>query len=125
MARIAIVDDSRLARTVAVATLRKAGHAVTEIEPASLFDVLKALRNDPPDLLVTDYLMPGCPGLSLVRACHEEASLRGMKVLMVTAHHDDEIQERLLRVGVDRFLHKPFPPEILAAVADSLLAQED
>ena len=44
MGRIMIVDDSRLARTFAAACLRKQGHEVLEVDPTSIFDVLKAVK---------------------------------------------------------------------------------
>lgn len=123
MARIAIVDDSRLARTYTATVVRKAGHEATEIDPSSIFDVLKLLRDNPPDMLLTDYLMPGCPGVSLARACHEDPALAAIPIVVITAHHDEEVEDRLKRVGVSAFLHKPFEPEGLAAVIRELLPE--
>jgi len=125
MARIAIVDDSRLARTYSATCLRKAGHEVVEIDPFSIFDVLKNLREDPPELLLMDYLMPGCPGASLVRACREDPTLKEIPILVITAHHDEAVQERLARMGSLSFLHKPFEPQALQDEAERLLAGED
>ncbi len=122
MALIAIVDDSRLARTFAAGCLRKSGHEIVEIDPISIFEVLKVLRENPPQLLLMDYLMPGCPGNSLVRACREDQSLKEVPILVITAHHDDEIQERLERMGHLGFLHKPFEPQTLQDEVERLLA---
>jgi CheY-like chemotaxis protein len=124
MARIAIVDDSRLARTFAATCLRKAGHEVVEIDPISIFDVLTILREHPPQLLLLDYLMPGCPGNSLVRACHEDPALKGVPILVITAHHDDQVQERLERMGSLWFLHKPFEPQTLQDEVERILTPE-
>lgn len=121
MARIAIVDDSRLARTFAMSCLRKLDHEVVEVDPTSIFEVLTALRESQPELIVMDFLMPLCPGTSLVRSCREDAALKDVKILMVTAHHDEEVQTRLERMGVDRFLHKPFEPQVLQAAVTELL----
>ncbi len=79
MGRIMIIDDSRLARTFSAASLRKAGHDVLEVEPTSIFDVLKAVKETTPDLLVMDFLMPNCPGISLARVCHEDPGLQAMR----------------------------------------------
>ena len=122
MARIAIVDDSRLARTFAASCLRKSGHEIVEIDPLSIFEVLKVLREQPPQLLVMDFLMPGCPGNSLVRACREDPALRDISILVVTAHRDEEIRERLERLGGLGFLHKPFEPQTLQDEVSRLLA---
>nr|WP_320132790.1 response regulator [uncultured Holophaga sp.] len=121
MARVCIVDDSRLARTVAATCVRKLGHEVEEIDPTSIFDVLSVLRSTPPDILLTDYLMPNCPGLSLARSSHEDAALKKMRIIVITAHRDAEVEERLLRVGVSQVLHKPFNPQDLMDTIQSLL----
>lgn len=125
MARIAIVDDSHLARTYTATCLRKVGHEVVEIDPLSIFDVLKTLREGQPELLLMDYLMPGCPGASLVRACREDPALKEIPILVITAHHDDAVQDRLARMGSLSFLHKPFEPKALQDEAGRLLARAD
>jgi len=122
MARIAIVDDSRLARTFAASCLRKSGHEIIEIDPISIFEVLKILRENPPRLLLMDYLMPGCPGSSLVRACREDQALKDLPILVITAHRDDEVRERLQRMGLLGFLHKPFEPQTLQDEVERLLS---
>lgn len=123
MARIAIVDDSRLARTFTVGCLKKLGHELVEIDPTSLFDVIKVLREDPPALLLMDYLMPNCPGTSLARAMREDQALKDIRVIMISAHRDDEIQERLRRIGVDVFLTKPCDPQVLVEQVETLLGE--
>jgi CheY-like chemotaxis protein len=125
MALIAIVDDSRLARTFAATCLRKSGHEIVEIDPISIFEVLKILRENPPQLLLMDYLMPGCPGNSLVRACREDQSLKEIPILVITAHRDEEVRERLERMGLLGFLHKPFEPQTLQSEVERLLAPTD
>jgi CheY-like chemotaxis protein len=121
MARIAIVDDSRLARTFAVSCLKKLEHELVEVDPTSLFDVIKQLREQPPQLLIMDYLMPNCPGTSLARAFREDPTLKDVRILMVSAHRDEEVQERLKRLGVDAFLSKPFEAQALAELVEGLL----
>ena len=113
MALIAIVDDSKLARVFNSAAIKKLGHEILDIEPISLFEVLAILKDKRPDVMIVDYLMPGCPGPSLVRACHEDATLANIKVIMLTAHHESEIQGRLTSLGVQVVLHKPVDPKVL------------
>lgn len=121
MARIAVVDDSRLARTHTAAVLRKAGHEALEIEPTSLTEVLDALRQEKPDALITDFLMPLCPCTSLVRTCHQDEVLKEMRMIVLTAHHDEDIEERLQRVGVSAILYKPVVAEELSSTLEGLL----
>jgi CheY-like chemotaxis protein len=123
MPRIAIVDDSRLARAFAAAALRAKGHEVVEIEPNSLFEILRVLRETPVDLLVMDFLMPECPGETLVRACREDAALRDQPILILSAHRDDDSLVRMQQMGISGFLLKPVEASALAAkVAETLEA---
>ncbi len=122
MARIVIVDDSRLARTFTAKCLEKLGHEVEVVEPTSIFDVVKVLRELKPDLLIMDFLMPNCPGTSLAKVVGDDAELKAMGTLVLTAHHDEEVVERLKNLGVDEVLFKPVDPGALGqAVADALV----
>ena len=121
MPRIAIVDDSRLVRAFTAGALRAKGHETVEVEPTSLFEVLKVLRETPVDLLVADFLMPECPGESLVRACREYVSLRELPILVVSAHRDDISLQRMQQMGISGFLLKPVDaPTLVAKVAEAL-----
>jgi CheY-like chemotaxis protein len=124
MAKIAIVDDSRLARTFTVSCLKKLVHNLMEVDPTSVFDTLKTLREDAPDLILMDYLMPNCPGASLVRACKEDPILQNVRILVITAHHDEDVLERLNRLGVDQVFHKPFDAKALVDAVETLLVPE-
>lgn len=121
MPRIAIVDDSRLVRAFAAAALRAKGHEAVELEPTSLFEVLKRLREAPVDLLLVDFLMPECPGESLVRAVREDAALRDLPILVVSAHRDDLLLQSMQQLGISGFLLKPVDAATLAAkVAEAI-----
>ena len=121
MARIAIVDDSRLVRVSASAALRAQGHEVVEVAPTSMYEVLKVLRETPFDLLLADLLMPDCPGESLVRACREDDVLRNLPILIQSAHRDEDSLLRLQQFGISGFVLKPLQSSDLAVkVAEAL-----
>lgn len=122
MALIAIVDDSRLARLAAAAALKHAGFDVVELEPTGLHEVLEALKTRRPDLLLLDQVMPTFSGASLVRACFEDDVLSTLKVLMLTAHHDENLEHRMANLGVHTVLHKPIEPLELTEAVTRLLA---
>ena len=122
MSRIAIVDDSRLVRTFAASVLKAKGYETIEIDPSSLFDVLKVLREQSVDLVMVDLLMPECPGESLVRACREDSALQNLPVLVVSAHRDEEILVRMQMMGLSGFLLKPMSPVALVDKVAEILA---
>lgn len=118
MTLIAIVDDSRLARRFAAASLKHAGHAVAELEPTTLDEVMSALRVLQPGILVLDQQMPTFSGSNLVRACFEDDTLCSVKVVMLTAQRDEDLERRMEKLGVHAVLHKPVSPaELIKAVA--------
>lgn len=122
MSRIAIVDDSRLVRTFAAGVLKAKGYETIEVDPSSLFDVLKVLREQSVDLVMVDLLMPECPGESLVRACREDSALQNLPVLVVSAHRDEEILVRMQTMGLSGFLLKPMSPAALVDKVAEILA---
>jgi DNA-binding response OmpR family regulator len=93
-----------------------------ETDPASIYDVLKAVKETRPELLIMDFLMPNCPGTSLARVCHEDPDLADMRVLVLTAHRDFEVTKRLKNMGVAEVMYKPFEPDALSATVKSLLS---
>lgn len=123
MASIAVIDDNGGARQFMAAALRQGGHTVQELEPTCLFKVLEALHTAPPDLLVTDLIMPGCPGQTLIRACREDAHLSHLRIILVTAHGDNDLARFLQGMGNIHYLSKPVSPAILLECVDLLLDQ--
>jgi CheY-like chemotaxis protein len=120
VALIAVVDDSLLARRFAAASLTSAGHEVVEIEPAGLDQVMDTLRELKPAVLVLDQQMPTFSGWNLVRVCFEDDALSSLKVVMLTAHHDEEMERRMEKLGVHSVLHKPIGPLDLNRVVTAL-----
>lgn len=123
MAHIAVVDDSKLIRTFAAAALQKAGHEVLLLDPESLESTLDALIAAKPDLIVLDLCMPAFQGPSLVRACFENPGLSDMKVLILTASHDETMADRMKKLGVDIILHKPIRHEELTEAVSRILQE--
>ena len=115
-ARILLVDDEPAVRATVGAMLEELGHAVTMAGSGT--QALSAVQAGAiPDLLVSDYLMPGLTGAALARVLGER--LPGLRVLIVTgfARLEDPALAGL------RTLAKPFTPEQLGrAVAAALEA---
>ncbi len=112
---ILLIDDSKYIRAFARIHLQEAGYDVGEVEPASLFDVLEALHAHRPALVITDYEMPFCNGETLLRAIREDAALRDTPVIVLSAHREAELVERLSRWDLSAYVFKPIRPEDLVA----------
>jgi DNA-binding response OmpR family regulator len=118
MARVLIVeDDESLLHTLRY-NLTKAGHDVRLSTNGS--QALEMVRANPPDVLLLDLMLPGLDGLEITRAVRgdtDNAALRRLPILVLTAR-DAEIDKVVgLEVGADDYLTKPFSMhELLARV---------
>ncbi len=113
---ILVVDDDPLLLLLLEHRLRCAGHIV-----ATAPDGLAAIEAIPiikPGIVVLDAMMPRMDGFEVLRRIKGDASLNGLRIIMLTVlrHQDDVVGA--LRLGADDFLVKPFiPDELLARVA--------
>lgn len=103
--RILVVDDSRLQRRILVGSLRKWGFRVDEAENAEA--ALALCATSPPDLVLSDWMMPGMSGPEFCRAFRElPRDGYGYFILLTSKNEKAEIA-RGLDAGADDFLTKP------------------
>lgn len=117
---ILVVDDSESNRYQLQVLL--GGNGFRVVAAANGSEALALARQDPPDLVVTDILMPVMDGFSLCREMKKDERLRKIPVLFYTATYTDERdREFALSLGADRFLVKPEEPEIILRVIRDML----
>lgn len=103
--KVLVVDDSRLQRRILAASLLRWGFHVTEA--ASGAEALELCRSDPPDLVMSDWMMPGMNGLEFCRAFRAmPREGYGYFILLTSKSEKDEIALGL-DAGADDFLTKP------------------
>ena len=88
-------------------------------------EALEAMREAPPDLVLTDVMMPRLDGFGLLCAMRADSSLKHVPVVMLSARAGEEARVEGLQAGADEYIVKPFSPrELLARVSTQLaLAQ--
>ncbi|MFL6105665.1 MAG: response regulator transcription factor [Marmoricola sp.] len=116
MAKILVVDDDHTVREVAVSYLRAGGHEVADVDTGEA--ALKAMRDDPADLVVLDLMLPGIDGLEVCRRLREQ---RDVPVIMLTALGGEADRVVGLERGADDYVTKPFSPRELVLRVDSVL----
>ncbi|MDQ6771024.1 MAG: response regulator [Gemmatimonadota bacterium] len=111
--RILVIDDEAKAAEQLARALTECGYQVDTAHGGR--DGLEAASASNYDLVVSDIMMPGFDGFSIV---HELRRIgRNTPVLFVTARHDLDARVRGLDLGADDYLIKPFAlPELLARV---------
>lgn len=106
MARILVIDDSKMFRMLASAPLTEAGHTVQAVDPLSIYEVLKALYAFNPDLVLTDYWMPNCNGETLVRVIREDPNFQNVKILVCSSHGEESLVEKMTQHHVNGYILK-------------------
>lgn len=77
------------------------------------------MRDDPPDLLILDLMLPGISGFDVLRSVREAEGTRDLPVLMLTAKGQIADRAEAERLGVNRFMTKPFSnADVIAAVQE-------
>lgn len=108
-----MIDDSDLMKVYLRRCLENHGHEVEAWTPLSAMEVPDKLATANPDLVVTDYQMAGCNGVTVARMV-QKANPR-IPVIGLTANRDQDIVTNLAKFNVRRVLYKPIDAEELAA----------
>jgi CheY-like chemotaxis protein len=98
-------DDAWILRMVAT-VLEKRGYSVETAVDGE--DALARALARPPDLLITDVMMPKVDGWSLVRQLRSHAELAMLPVIFLTALSSEDDRIRGFRLGADDYVTKPF-----------------
>ncbi len=121
--RILIVDDDPLLRRLAVKVLAKHGHTMSEAE--SGMEALRAIAQQPPDLIVLDLEMPGMHGIEVLRALRSNPATARLPVLVLTASANESATRAGFEAGATDYLTKPFSIPQLTARVHACLARAD
>jgi signal transduction histidine kinase/ActR/RegA family two-component response regulator len=118
--RVLMAEDNAVNALLASVLLKKAGHHVTHV--ATGRKALDALALNAFDLILMDVQMPVMDGMEATAEIRraEISTLRHIPIVAFTAHAMAEDRKRFLAIGADAYLTKPFTPDQLHAVIDSL-----
>ena len=117
MRLVLVVDDEPDLRFILRRIFEKAGLEVQEAEDG--VQALERVHLSPPDLVVTDMMMPGMGGAELIRRLHADPATAAIPILAVTG-------DAHIAGDADTVLTKPYRrPEIVAAATALLSREED
>ncbi len=120
-ARILVADDDRDVRALTKRALERDGHSV--IEAMSGAEALRLVREQRPDLLVLDLVMPDMGGLEVLDTLRARAESAALPVLILTSMDDEGSTRAGFERGATDYLTKPFSMPQLAARVRSILAR--
>ena len=114
-----VVEDDSPIRTLLTDLLKDAGYSVAEAIDG--FQALDHLREQRPDLIVLDLMLPGLGGLEVCRRLRSDRETAGVPIIMLTAKADEVDRVVGLELGADDYVVKPFSPKELVARARAVL----
>jgi len=112
-----IVDDSALQAKLSAMYLRRAGMEVDILTDP--MEVLPALVNNHPELILMDIYMPDCTGLELAKVIRQMDTMLSIPIVFLSSETDREKQLAAIGLGGDDFLSKPIKPEFLISAVAS------
>ena len=118
--RFLVVDDFSTMRRIIKNFLNDLGYSnVQEADDGTT--ALPILKQGNIDFLVTDWNMPGMPGLDLLKAVRADPALAKLPVLLVTAEAKREQIVEAAQAGVNGYVVKPFTAQTLKDKVDKIL----
>jgi len=114
--RVLLIDDDERLNVLVTTYLSRFGFAVRSVTHPE--QGLRALKSDPPDVIVLDVMLPDIDGFTLCRKIRE---ISHIPIVMLTARGD--VTDRIvgLELGADDYLPKPFEPRELLARMQAIL----
>lgn len=118
-AYILIVEDEPAIATLIRFNLEAAGYRVATAERVS--DAEKLLKNELPDLILMDYMLPDVSGVEYIQQLRGQIRTQNLPIIMLTARSEESDKELGLNIGADDYITKPFSPRELIARINALL----
>jgi adenylate cyclase len=103
--RILVVDDQRTNAEMLAGLLRNLGYEVETSHDSA--EALALVQRDPPDLVVSDIVMPGMDGYELCRRLRADPSTALLPIVLVTSTYEQAERVKGIEAGADDFLTKP------------------
>ena len=117
--RILVVDDEPDITALVAYHLAKAGYRVSTA--ANGADALKSAREERPDIVILDVMLPGVSGYDVLAELRRREETKDVGVILLTARREEPDRIRGLSLGADDYLTKPFSPAELALRVNALL----
>ncbi|MDY6952068.1 MAG: diguanylate cyclase [Thermodesulfobacteriota bacterium] len=123
MAKVLIIDDSRLIAHVAKTILSKQGHDVLVADDGLIG--MERAKSEQPDIILLDLIMPVMDGYQVCQGLKQESSTREIPVIMLTSKAEPTDKVKGLEMGALDYVTKPFDEgELVARVNTQLRLKE-
>jgi two-component system response regulator (stage 0 sporulation protein F) len=123
--KMMLIDDDEWIRSSLSLFFEGEGIELSALETAE--EALEELQQNPYDIIIVDYRLPGISGLEFLKRIHETHP-HAIKIL-ITAYKDKKLISEALSIGVQDFIEKPFSTSTIEqtlswVISDRLLSQD-
>lgn len=118
MTTLLIVEDDASTRLAVTAMLEELGQEDVRFATNGA-EALELLREQSPDLMLLDLMMPQMDGIEVLRELRRGTAPRPGHIIVMSAHANREDREGVMILGADQFLPKPFTLDELERVLDA------
>ncbi|MDD5299386.1 MAG: phosphate regulon transcriptional regulator PhoB [Gallionella sp.] len=118
-AKILIVEDEPAIQELLAFNITQAGFQVLCAEDAD--SAWQQIRNQMPDLILLDWMLPGISGVVLAKQLRADAHTKDIPIIMLTARGEERDKVLGLESGADDYVTKPFSPRELMARIRAML----
>ncbi len=120
---IAVIDDEPDIVELLSSNLKKNGFKVKEFLDGDSF--LKSLKDDLPDLIILDLMLPDSDGFEICKYLRREDKFSHIPIIILTARVDEMDKILGLELGADDYITKPFSPRELIARVKAVLRRDE
>jgi len=122
-ASILVVDDEDMIRSLLRLILVREGYEVMEAENGE--DALSMVREEKPDLVLLDVMMPGMDGFTVCERLRQSPDTADLPIIMLSARTDSHYGRESRRVGATKYLTKPVVADMLLRHVQEVLETSD
>ncbi|HAD81916.1 MAG: hypothetical protein A2509_02800 [Candidatus Edwardsbacteria bacterium RIFOXYD12_FULL_50_11] len=117
--KIMVVDDEPYIARVIKFKLEQEGYTVISANDGQ--SGLQKIKEEKPDMVLLDVMMPGLSGYEVCQKIREDAELAGIPVVILTAKGQERDREQGLSMGASDYITKPFSPNRLLELVKSMI----
>lgn len=119
--KVLVIDDNDAITVTVTFILRSLGYKVLSASDGQ--EGLKIFKMESPDVILLDYDLPKLHGSEVLKKVREDAELGNTPVIMLTGNADEQIVKRLITMGVQNYILKPFEQQSLVAKVESVVGK--
>ena len=123
--KILVVDDDQVVIKMVISILQSRFPTFIFESASNGYEAGFHVATFEPDLLILDLVMPYMDGFEVCRNIKASPKTRGIKILILTGHPENQNVENALACGADDYLLKPFGADALIEKVTTLLLRED